>query len=60
MPKKGGESPPKDRNRKIYAADRRVVLFAIHAKVVSSMRFEKPHSLSYQDSTLVRPPSTLV
>src|SRR5580658_3486553 len=28
-----------------------------HAIVVSSMRFEKPHSLSYQEKTLTRVPS---
>ena len=32
----------------------------ISATVVSSMRFEKPHSLSYQDDTLTRRPETLV
>ena len=32
----------------------------ISAMVVSSMRFEKPHSLSYQDETLTRRPETLV
>ena len=32
-----------------------------HATVVSSMRFEKPHSLSYHEHTLTRlPPMTLV
>src|SRR5437867_9192439 len=33
---------------------------AISATVVSSMRFEKPHSLSYHDETLTRRPETLV
>lgn len=33
---------------------------AINATVVSSMRFEKPHSLSYQLLTLTRRPETLV
>ncbi len=33
---------------------------AISATVVSSMRFEKPHSLSYHDDTLTRRPDTLV
>ena len=33
---------------------------AISAIVVSSMRFEKPHSLSYQDETLTKRPETLV
>lgn len=32
----------------------------IHATVVSSMRLEKPHSLSYQEHTLTRRPETLV
>jgi hypothetical protein len=32
----------------------------ISATVVSSMRFEKPHSLSYHDDTLTRRPDTLV
>src|SRR3546814_19011374 len=32
----------------------------IKATVVSSMRFEKPHSLSYHDDTLTRRPDTLV
>ena len=32
----------------------------INATVVSSMRFEKPHSLSYHDETLTRRPDTLV
>ncbi len=33
----------------------------INAIVVSSMRFEKPHSLSYQDNTLTNvPPMTFV
>ena len=32
----------------------------IKAIVVSSMRFEKPHSLSYHDETLTRLPDTLV
>src|SRR5690606_32605500 len=32
----------------------------IKATVVSSMRLEKPHSLSYQDETLTRLPDTLV
>ena len=35
-------------------------LAAISATVVSSMRFEKPHSLSYHDSTLTMRPDTLV
>ena len=36
-------------------------LAAISARVMSSMRLEKPHSLSYQDSTLTRvPPMTRV
>ena len=32
----------------------------IRAMVVSSIRFEKPHSLSYQEETLTRRPDTLV
>src|SRR5450830_492945 len=32
----------------------------IKATVVSSMRFEKPHSLSYHDDTFTRRPDTLV
>ena len=32
----------------------------INATVVSSMRFEKPHSLSYQLPTLTKRPDTLV
>jgi hypothetical protein len=32
----------------------------ISATVVSSMRLEKPHSLSYQDDTFTRRPETLV
>ena len=33
----------------------------MNATVVSSIRFENPHSLSYQESTFTcRPPSTLV
>ena len=32
----------------------------ISATVVSSMRFEKPHSLSYHDDTLTSRPDTLV
>src|SRR5690606_2945015 len=32
----------------------------MRATVVSSMRLEKPHSLSYQDDTLTRRPDTLV
>lgn len=32
----------------------------ISATVVSSMRLEKPHSLSYQEDTLTRRPDTLV
>src|SRR5690606_25553501 len=32
----------------------------ISATVVSSMRLEKPHSLSYQDDTLTSLPDTLV
>ena len=32
----------------------------ISATVVSSIRFEKPHSLSYQDETFTRRPDTLV
>lgn len=32
----------------------------IKAIEVSSMRFEKPHSLSYQDKTLTKRPFTLV
>src|SRR5512137_672845 len=32
----------------------------INATVVSSIRFEKPHSLSYQDETLTRRPETFV
>ena len=32
----------------------------ISATVVSSMRFEKPHSLSYQEQTLTKRPDTLV
>gem|GEM_PF-3812456 len=32
----------------------------ISATVVSSMRFEKPHSLSYHDDTFTRRPDTLV
>lgn len=32
----------------------------IKAIVVSSMRFEKPHSLSYHDETLTKRPETLV
>ena len=40
---------------------RLAVYFAfISATVVSSMRFEKPHSLSYHDETLTRRPETLV
>jgi hypothetical protein len=35
-------------------------LAAISATVVSSMRFEKPHSLSYHDDTFTRRPDTLV
>ena len=35
-------------------------LAVINAIVVSSMRFEKPHSLSYQEETLTRRPETLV
>ena len=60
--KKGGESPPNDRNFKIYAADcpEALSLCAIQDRVVSSIRLEKPHSLSYHDSTFVRPPKTLV
>gem|GEM_PF-4113536 len=41
------------RNNGDYFAD-------INATVVSSMRFEKPHSLSYHDDTLTRRPETLV
>src|SRR5690606_34662561 len=33
---------------------------AINATVVSSMRLEKPHSLSYQEDTLTSEPDTLV
>ena len=33
---------------------------AIRAIVVSSIRFENPHSLSYQDDTFTRRPDTLV
>ncbi|MNN90420.1 hypothetical protein D3C81_2083650 [compost metagenome] len=40
--------------------DRVAYLADISATVVSSMRFEKPHSLSYQDETLTRRPETLV
>ena len=58
--KKGGIDPPKDRNRSFYAADCLAVLCAIHDRVVSSMRLEKPHSLSYQERTFVSPPRTLV
>lgn len=32
----------------------------ISATVVSSMRFEKPHSLSYHEQTFTRRPATLV
>ena len=35
-------------------------LAAINATVVSSMRFENPHSLSYQLDTLTSRPETLV
>ena len=35
-------------------------LAAINATVVSSMRFEKPHSLSYHDDTLTNRPDTFV
>ena len=62
VPKKGGESPPNDRNFKTYAADcpEALSLCAIQDRVVSSIRLEKPHSLSYHESTFVRPPKTLV
>lgn len=41
-------------------AERRAYTFA-NASVMSSMRLEKPHSLSYHDSTLTRvPPITRV
>jgi hypothetical protein len=39
----------------------RIYFAAISASVVSSMRFEKPHSLSYHEHTLTSvPPMTLV
>ena len=42
------------------AAGGKNYLADISATVVSSMRFEKPHSLSYQDDTFTRRPDTLV
>ncbi|MNJ75046.1 hypothetical protein D3C77_720750 [compost metagenome] len=51
QPRKTNPSPLS--SRVAYLAD-------ISATVVSSMRFEKPHSLSYQDETLTRRPETLV
>ena len=60
--KKRRESPPNDRNFITYAADcpEALSLCAIQDRVVSSIRLEKPHSLSYHESTFVRPPRTLV
>src|SRR3546814_5828474 len=45
----------------VCSSDLKPVYFAdIRATVVSSMRFENPHSLSYQDATLTNEPDTLV
>src|SRR5690606_20236888 len=51
MPRTSGAFLPEARCA--YLAD-------INATVVSSMRLEKPHSLSYHDETLTRRPETLV
>ena len=53
MPKKGGVNPAKDRNWKAYAAVCLDRLCFIQDSVVSSIRLENPHSLSYQAKTLV-------
>ncbi len=65
----GARCPVSASNKKTCAAGwprrfsceaRRNYLAFISATVVSSMRFEKPHSLSYHDDTLTRRPDTLV
>ena len=53
------EKPP-GANREAFLLQRLNYLAVIKATVVSSMRFEKPHSLSYHDETLTRRPDTLV
>ena len=64
MVRAGKKKPPCEQGgitpRRAWKQQGKTYLADISATVVSSMRFEKPHSLSYHDDTFTRRPDTLV
>lgn len=52
--------PKKNAPEGVFVDAAEYYLAFIRATVVSSMRFEKPHSLSYHDDTFTSRPETLV